>query len=71
MSTATNKVCDQCKGVIPDDAQYIRNVSATFALTGGEQAYSNLDFCCTSHLVAYLQGQPTVADPPEAYQPIP
>lgn len=71
MSTATNRVCDQCKGVIPSGVPCIQNVSATLALTTGTQAYNGLDFCSTSHMGAYLQAQPIVPDPSPGYQPIP
>jgi hypothetical protein len=67
----THTICNQCNGVFPPGAPYIANVGGTLKLTSGEEPFPNLDFCCTDHLTAHVQAQPTIATPEPPYPAMP
>lgn len=64
-------VCNQCGGAIPSSADKIRGVNGTLILSGNETGFATMDFCCSAHLVAWIQAQPQVATPSPLYNPPP
>jgi hypothetical protein len=62
-------VCDACGGEIPTGADFIGNVNGVLVAGGEQTGFADKDFCCTEHMLDWVQQVPAVPTPSPPYPP--